>query len=203
MLSVMLLAAATLADARGEPVRVNGMPLQVVERIVRESPSEVVGALRAAWASTDAREPGGEMRQQRLGAHELLSRQRGTLHETVLVAPLAGRRGSRIVHSILDLAAKPGPLPKAPMAWPRNARLLSVVEPAARGSRAPVEFLLLSLEAPAVVAVVWSEAVRASGWSSSRTGGGGCREARRGNQSLHWCLRGTAAGTTVVLQWRP
>ena len=199
LVATLCARAAMAGEDDVERVRVNGVPLAIVERNVRGLPSQVARELLRRWNAT----PDVEwVWRGVVGEQLLLARQRGSLHESWLVSRHGRGAASRIVVSVRDLARAVQPVERPPLALPRGARLLSVVESDGDRARRGVEFLLWSPDRPETARVRWDAALRSAGWEAHAASPPACRERRRAQERLVVCLAPSGPGTTAVLQWR-
>lgn len=195
--------APTAARANGaavEHVRVNGVPLAVVRREVRGAPEQLAEALQQRWR---IERPGDWIWRSTSARRVLLARQQGPLHESWLIRARPGGPGSEIIVSILDASRRASPVAPPPFPWPREARLLSVVEPGSRSGGASVEYLLVSDQPLAAAHPAWVAASRRAGWRATKLLGRACLVSHRGRDELVTCFESQGAVTSVVVQWRP
>lgn len=181
-------------------VRVNGVALELRHGEVGVGRPALAAALVAQWRSAGDATPTALA----VGTRVVIGRQRGRLHETVMLRD-TGHGRTHVLVAVTDLGVGVSRPPRPPLGLPIGQRVLQVVEHGG-GRHAARTFTLRSDEEPPVASGRWRRALAAAGWSPRVTApdARGPRRwvlwAERGNERLEAVFIARDDGARIVLQ---
>ena len=206
MLRLLFVAGTLLRPVGAADVavmRVNGLPIATHELALRSDAAGAASRLAAQWRKA---EPAVTVLLTRTGDGFVVGRQRGPLHQAVLIRPAPGRaKASTAVVSVMDLRDRARVAPLPPFAPPRQMRVLQVIESLQPGALA-TQLVAIDTRGLSDAALDLERRLMQAGWriqrsprvaSPGRAAGVGL-SALRGSSWMSVVLRAEPAGTSIV-----
>ena len=144
-------------------VRVNGVTLDLRSGDVAVDQPALAAAVAARWRGAEGKPAAAVSRSTLTDGRVVFGRQRGHLHQTIMLHSHAPGR-TRVLVAVNDLREAAVTPARPPIRLPAGQRLMQVIEHG-DGGVAPRTFVIASADPPRNALSGWRRALTAAGWS--------------------------------------